>query len=163
MSTRASLVAVIGPGEAAPKQEEAAEAVGAGLAARGCSIVCGGLGGVMAAACRGAQTAQRPGVTTIGLLPGHDPAAANPWVEVAIPTGLGEGRNLLVARAGRVVVAIGGAYGTLSEIALALKGGTPVVGLWTWQLAQGGEPDPGITAAADPDAAVRLALGFLDR
>lgn len=114
----------------------------------------------MAAACRGAANA---GGTTIGILPGLDRAHANEWVDVAIPTGLGEGRNLLVVRAADAVVAVGGAYGTLSEIALALKAGTPVVGLWTWELSRQGEPDTGIHTVGGPAEAVALALELLSR
>jgi uncharacterized protein (TIGR00725 family) len=142
-------VAVIGAGEGPPELLERAEAVGRGLAAGGAVVVCGGLGGVMEAACRGAREA---GGLTIGLLPGDDRAAANPWVAVAIPTGLGELRNGLVVRAADAVVAVGGAYGTLSEIALALKRGTPVIGLGTWEL------DAPILGAANPEEAVALAF-----
>jgi uncharacterized protein (TIGR00725 family) len=127
-----------------------AEAVGRGLAAAGATVVCGGLGGVMAAACRGAKAA---GGLTVGILPGLDRAAANPWVDVAIATGLGEARNVLVVRAADVVVAVGGEYGTLSEIAFALKVGTPVVGLGTWAI-------DGVAAADGPDQAVAMALAL---
>jgi uncharacterized protein (TIGR00725 family) len=127
----APYVAVVGPGEATPAQEASAEEVGRALAARGAVLVCGGHGGVMAAACKGAREA---GGLTIGILPGTDRRAANEWVAVAIPTGLGELRNGLIVRAADAVVAVGGAYGTLSEVALALKTGVPVVGLDTWQI-----------------------------
>jgi uncharacterized protein (TIGR00725 family) len=106
----------------------------------------------MAGACRGAKAA---GGTTVGILPGNDRVAANEWVDVAVSTGLGEARNALVVRAADAVVAVGGGYGTLSEIALALKAGKPVIGLATWTL--GREPDP-IARAADPDQAVAMAL-----
>ncbi len=141
-------VAVVGPGDATPDQERVAEAVGRGLAERGTIVVCGGLGGVMAAACRGARSA---GGTTVGLLPGRDRGAANEWVEIAIPTGLGELRNGLVVRAADALIAVGGGTGTLSEIALALKGGLPVVGLGTWDI-------DGIEPASQPDEAVARAL-----
>src|SRR5581483_3976079 len=125
-------VAVVGPGEgaAAPDQLEAAEEVGRLLAAAGAVVVCGGLGGAMEAACRGAKSA---GGTTLGILPGRDRAGANRFVDLAVATGLGEARNALVVRAADALVAVGGGYGTLSEIALALKAGTPVVGLGTWE------------------------------
>jgi uncharacterized protein (TIGR00725 family) len=129
--TRAPYVAVVGPGEASPQELHAAEEIGAGLAAAGAVVVTGGLGGVMEAACRGARS--RRG-RTIGILPGEDRDAANGWVEIAIATGLGELRNGLVVRAADALVAIGGAYGTLSEVALALKLGRPVVGLGTWDV-----------------------------
>jgi uncharacterized protein (TIGR00725 family) len=145
----AAYVAVVGPGETADQAVlDGAEAVGAQLARRGAVLVSGGLGGVMAAACRGAYDA---GGMTLGILPGSDRAAANPWVTVAVATGLGELRNGLVVRAADAVIAVAGEYGTLSEIALALKAGKPVVGLGTWRIR-------GVREAADPAAAVELAL-----
>ena len=143
-------VAVVGAGDANPALDAAAELVGERLAEAGAVIVCGGLGGVMAAACRGARSA---GGTTIGLLPGTDRQAANQWVQIAIPTGLGELRNGLIIRAVDVVVAVGGEYGTLSEVALALKARVPVVGLGTWDIR-------GVEAVDDPGAAVRRALAL---
>jgi uncharacterized protein (TIGR00725 family) len=140
-------VAVVGPGDATAEQLEQARAVGAALANRGAVTVTGGLGGVMAAACRGAAEA---GGATVGILPGDDRASANPWVGIAIATGLGELRNGLVVRAADALIAIGGAYGTLSEVALALKTGVPVVGLGTWEL-------DGITPAESADEAVAQA------
>jgi uncharacterized protein (TIGR00725 family) len=134
-------VAVVGPGSEEPP---AAEAVGAGIARLGCVLVCGGLGGAMAGACRGAAGA---GGTTVGLLPGDDRAAGNAWLTVALATGLGELRNGLVVRAADVVVAIGESAGTLSEIGFALRLGRPVIGVETFDIA-------GIEAAADADAAI---------
>jgi uncharacterized protein (TIGR00725 family) len=148
-------IAVIGPGEAGHGELAVAEEVGAAVAAAGAGLVCGGLGGVMEAACRGARSR---GGLTLGLLPGLDRDAANGWVVVAVPTGLGEARNALVVRAADAVVAIGGGWGTLSEIALALKSGVPVVGLDTWEPALGGEVPDGIVTATDPKAAVDEAL-----
>jgi uncharacterized protein (TIGR00725 family) len=150
--TGAPYIAVVGPGRADHSQLAEAEAVGRGLAEAGAVVVSGGLGGVMEAACRGAREA---GGITLGLLPGSDRAAANAWVSVAVPTGLGEARNALVVRAADAVVAVAGEYGTLSEIALALKAGKPVVGIGTWDL--GRDPDP-ITRARDGAEAVALAL-----
>ena len=124
-------VAVIGPSDATSRESRAAEEIGRGLADAGAVLVCGGLGGVMSAACHGASDAAG---TTVGLLPGTDRDSANEWVQVAIPTGLGELRNGLVIRAADAVIAVGGAYGTLSEIALALRAGTPVIGLNTWEI-----------------------------
>jgi uncharacterized protein (TIGR00725 family) len=141
-------VAVVGAHDAGASLAADAEAVGAGLARRGAVVVTGGRGGVMEAACRGAKEA---GGTTVGILPGSDRAEANPWVDVALATGLGEARNALVARAADAMVAVGGGYGTLSEVALALKTGRPVVGLGTWDI-------PGVAQAADPAAAVTAAL-----
>jgi uncharacterized protein (TIGR00725 family) len=145
-------VAVVGPGEANAEQETLAEEVGRRLAERGAVLVCGGLGGVMAAACRGAASAE--GVS-VGLLPGSDRSAANPWVSIAIATGLGELRNGLIVRAAGAVIAIGGGHGTLSEIALALKTGVPVIGLGTWDI-------PQITIADAPGDAVKRALELAD-
>jgi uncharacterized protein (TIGR00725 family) len=129
--SRTPYVAVVGPGEASPEELHAAEEVGAGLAAAGAVVVTGGLGGVMEAACRGARS--RRG-RTVGILPGEHRDAANGWVEIAIATGVGELRNGLVVRAADAVVAIGDGYGTLSEVALALRLGRPVVGLGTWDV-----------------------------
>ncbi len=118
-------------------------------------LVCGGLGGVMEAASRGAKGA---GGTTVGMLPGSDRRAANRFIDVAIATGLGEVRNALVVRSADALVAVGGGFGTLSEIALALRAGTPVVGLGTWELGRGGERVEGILPAATPAEAVERAL-----
>jgi uncharacterized protein (TIGR00725 family) len=150
-------VAVVGPAEgtATPEQLAAAEEAGRLLAAAGAVLVCGGLGGAMEAACRGAKSA---GGTTLGILPGRDRADANRFVDVAVATGLGEARNALVVRAADALVAVGGGYGTLSEIALALKAGTPVVGLGTWELARADGPDGGVVRAADPRSAAETAL-----
>lgn len=150
-------VAVVGSGTCDPDEERLAEEVGRRLAEGGVLVVTGGLGGVMAAASRGAQMA---GGTTVGILPGETRAGANPWLSVAIPTGLGEGRNLLVVRAANALVVVGGEYGTLSEIAFALKIGRPVVGLKTWELRRHGEAraDPGVRPADDPASAVVLAI-----
>jgi hypothetical protein len=148
-------IAVVGTGRASDTELAAAEAVGRGLATAGATVVCGGLGGVMEAACRGAKDADG---TTVGLLPGADRGAANPWVDVAIPTGLGEARNALVVRAADALVAVGGGYGTLSEIALALKADKPVVGLGTWKLDADHDR---IARATDAATAVGLALAAL--
>jgi uncharacterized protein (TIGR00725 family) len=153
-------IAIAGPGDAAPWELEAAEDTGAAVAEAGCGLVCGGLGGVMEAACRGARSR---GGLTVGLLPGTDRDAANGWVVVALPTGLGEARNALVVRAADAVVAIGGGWGTLSEIALALKAGIPVVGVGTWELARDGTVVEGVVAASDPRAAVAEALRLCGR
>jgi uncharacterized protein (TIGR00725 family) len=146
-------VGVAGPGGAAEGELAVAEEVGAGLAAAGAVVVTGGLGGVMEAACRGARS--RLGLT-VGLLPGGERSAANGWVSVAIPTGLGELRNGLIVRASDALVAIGGGEGTLSEIALALKTGRGVVGLGTWEV-------PGVAPAASAAEAVTLALDLARR
>lgn len=146
----APYVAVVGPGEESPA-DAAAETVGRELAGRGAVVVCGGLGGAMAAACRGAAEA---GGVCVGLLPGDDRSVANPWVSVAVATGLGELRNGLVVRAADAVIAVAGGYGTLSEIGFALKTGRPVVGLGTWEI-------EGVEAASDPADAVARALAAI--
>jgi uncharacterized protein (TIGR00725 family) len=140
-----SYVAVIGPGDSV---EDVAAEVGRLVAERGAVVVCGGLGGTMEAACRGAKDG---GGLTVGILPGSDRSEANPFVDVALPTGLGEARNALVVRAADVVIAVGGGYGTLSEIALALKAGKRVIGLDTWDI-------EGVARAEGPEAAVSAAL-----
>lgn len=148
-------VAVVGAGEAGGAEADA-ETIGRLVAEAGAVVVCGGLGGTMEAACRGARGA---GGTTVGILPGTDRAAANPYVDVAVPTGLGEARNTIVVRTADVVIAVGGGHGTLSEIAFAAKVGTPVVGLGTWQLVRGdGVPDDTLHAVASAADAVSLAL-----
>ena len=149
--SRTPYVAVVGPGEASPEELHTAEEVGAGLAAAGVVVVTGGLGGVMEAASRGARS--RRG-RTLGILPGDDRDAANGWVEIAVPTGMGELRNGLVVRAADAVVAIGGGHGTLSEIALALKLGRPVVGLGTWEV-------HGVDHVSTPEDALALIAGLL--
>jgi hypothetical protein len=142
-------VAVIGGSEAAPDELAIAETLGRLIADEGWVLVCGGLGGVMEAAARGCEAG---GGTTIGILPGDDRRAANPHVSVAIPTGMGEARNALVARAADMVIALGGEFGTLSEIALALKMGKPVIGIGTWSLGVDDRPDPILRADTAEDA-----------
>lgn len=157
--TRPVHVAVVGAG-APSGTEAAAEAVGRLLAEAGAVVVCGGLGGVMEAACRGARGA---GGLTVGILPGTDRTAANPYVTLAVPTGLGEARNTIVVRTADAVIAVGGGHGTLSEIAFAAKIGRPVVGLATWQLTRGdGVEDTTIHAAASPEEAAATALALAD-
>jgi uncharacterized protein (TIGR00725 family) len=146
---------VVGPGDARADEAAAAHSVGREVARAGAVVICGGLGGVMAAACRGAK---KEGGTTVGVLPGSDRAAANEWVDVAIATGLGEARNAVVVRAADALIAVGGGFGTLSEIAFALKAGKLVVGLGTWALDR--DPDP-IARAVDPAGAVAIALAAL--
>jgi uncharacterized protein (TIGR00725 family) len=148
-------IAVVGPGETGEQELALAETVGAEVAAAGAVLVCGGLGGVMESACRGARSR---GGTTVGLLPGSDRSAANGWVQIAIPTGLGEVRNALVVRSADALVAVGGGWGTLSEIALALKTSRPVIGIGSWELAREGQPVEGIVAIDDPVEAVAAAL-----
>ena len=156
MAPRSPVVAVVGPGrDASPAVLAEAEEAGAAIAAAGAVLVCGGLGGVMEAACRGARS---NGGLTVGLLPGTDREDANGWVALALPTGLGEARNGVIVRAADAVVAIGGGWGTLSEIALALRAGVPVFGVGTWELARGGRPVAGVRAVDDAVTAVAEAV-----
>jgi uncharacterized protein (TIGR00725 family) len=148
-------IAVIGAGTCSPELAAEAEETGRLIAEAGATLVCGGLGGVMEAACKGAHQA---GGLTLAFLPGLDRSDANPNVSLPLPTGLGEARNLLVIRAAQSVIAIGGEYGTLSEIAFALRTRKPVFGLHTWQLARNGEIETHFHEAASPEEAVRLAL-----
>ncbi|MCP3913123.1 MAG: TIGR00725 family protein [Actinomycetia bacterium] len=143
-------IGLIGPGEASTEELDRAETAGRLLAERGAISVCGGLGGVMEAAARGASSATG---LVIGILPGRDRAEANPHVTVAIPTGLGEMRNPLVVGAADALIAIGGAYRTLSEVALARRTNVPVVGLGTWDL-------PDVLEGPGPAEAVELALAL---
>ncbi len=147
-------VAVVGPGSASAAEESVAEQVGEELGAAGAIVVCGGLSGVMAAACRGARFR---GGTTVGLLPGSARSDANEWVQIAVPTGLGEARNALVVRSAEAVIAVGGGWGTLSEIALALRAGLAVAGIDTWDPGRNDLPER-VTPVADPRSAVAFAL-----
>ncbi len=143
-------VAVVGAAHADEATLAAAEELGAALAQAGFTVMTGGLGGVMEAASRGARSELG---RTVGILPGTDPADANGWVELALATGLGEARNAVLVRSAGAVVAIGGGHGTLSEIALALKVGRPVVGLFTWDV-PGVEPVLSAREAVDRVAAL---------
>lgn len=154
------LISVIGGAKPSYEDAELAEVVGQELAKRGVVVVCGGLKGVMEAVCRGAKS---EGGTTIGILPGNDPQDANAYVDYAICTGIGYARNLVVVKSGRAVIAVDGAYGTLSEIGHALGEGIPVVGLRTWGLTRKGEADGSIISAKDPVDAVEKALKAVHR
>ena len=155
------MISVIGGGDTPPTEAlDMAEEVGRELARRGAVVICGGLKGVMEAVCRGAKA---QGGTTIGILPGNNAADANLWVDYPIVTGLRYARNVIVVKSGGAVIAVDGAYGTLSEIAHALSNGIPVIGLNTWSLAHGGQVDDGIIPAATPVEAVDLALEAAQR
>jgi uncharacterized protein (TIGR00725 family) len=143
---RPKYVGVIGAGECSDLIYQMARNLGIEIGKKGWILVCGGLGGVMEGAARGCTEA---GGITVGILPGLEKNSANPYIKIALPTGLGEGRNLLVARASDVLVSIAGGYGTLSEIALALKINKPVVGLETWENIQG------IRYVSDPREAIQ--------
>ncbi len=150
-------VAVVGGGEVDAETAAVAEQVGRELARRGAVVLCGGLGGVMEAACKGAKS---EGGTTVGILPTDTRDQANDYVDVAIATGMGEARNALVVRAADVLIAVDGEFGTLSEIALALRTGKPVVGIETWELSIRGEEADAILRIHDPVAAVEAALAL---
>ncbi len=146
-----TIIGVIGSGKADENIMRSAELIGRLIAERGALLVCGGLGGVMEAASRGAKAA---GGITIGILPGTDKESANPSIDVPLATGFGEGRNVFIVRTADVLIAVGGEYGTLSEIAFALKSGKTVIGLETWDL-------PDVIKAEDAHVAVGKAFTSL--
>jgi hypothetical protein len=160
MTERRPIVAVIGGAQCTAAQAEAAQEVGRRLASAGVDIVCGGRSGVMEAVCKGASQA---GGRTIGILPGVDDQEANPYLSVVIPTGLGEARNMIVATAGQVVIAIGGSYGTLSEIAFALKRGRLVIGLNTWEAPSKPGMHAKVHSAESVDEVIELTLNAIKR
>jgi uncharacterized protein (TIGR00725 family) len=139
-------IAVIGPAQATPGECRAAYAAGWTIAGNGAVLACGGLGGVMEAACRGAKAA---GGITVGILPGME--GGNPYLDITIRTGLGHARNILVVLSADAVIAIGGSYGTLSEIAIGLKLGCPVYGIATWDI-------KGVIPCSSPEDAVIRAI-----
>lgn len=148
-------IAVIGAGQCTAREAKLAEEVGREIARCGAALICGGLGGVMEAACRGATEA---GGMTVGILPGENPKQANPHVQLAIASGVGRARNLAVAKSARAVISVGGGYGTLSEIAFALQSDIPVIGLKTWELVKNGKPQDVIIKAETAAEAVRMAM-----
>lgn len=157
MINRRKFIAVIGGSQCSPQEAKLAEEVGRQLARQGAILVCGGLGGIMEAACRGASS---EGGVTIGILPGESRQAANPYVQFPIVTGIGYARNVAVVKSAQAVIAIGGSYGTLSEIAHALQSGIPVIGLNTWSFSKNGQEDNSIIPAQDPAEAVNKALNL---
>jgi len=154
------IIAVIGDSSCSPEEAKLAESVGELLAQQGANIVCGGLGGVMEAVCRGAKS---KGGLTVGILPGEDSSMANPWVDIPVVTGLGEARNVMVVKSAQAVIAIGGGYGTLSEIAYALKSSIPVIGLNTWSLSRNGREDDSIIRVQSATEAVSKAIALAER
>jgi uncharacterized protein (TIGR00725 family) len=149
-------IAVVGAADATTEELRLAADVGRMLAEAGAVMVCGGLGGVMNEAARACTQA---GGTSVGIIPGDERVVASKHVTVTIATGLGEARNAIVVRSADAVIAVGGEYGTLSEIAFALKMGKPVIGLATWELSREGLPDPLIRAETAAEAVARaLAL-----
>lgn len=151
--SRTVRISVIGAGQCDEAVAEKAHRLGTFIARRGWELVCGGKGGVMRAASQGASEA---GGQTLGVLPGLDRDDANPYIDTAVATGLGQMRNLLVVMNGDAVIAVEGGYGTLSEVALALQAGRTVIAMGTWK------DIPGVLAASGPEEAVELAAGALD-
>lgn len=151
------IISVIGGDAAGPEAVETAEAVGRALAKRGVTLLCGGRGGVMEAACKGARS---EGGHTIGIMPGHDAQETPPneYVEFPVYTGLGYARNITVVLSGEAIIAIDGSYGTLSEIAYALIHEKPIVGLDTWDFAYHGHDGDRIVRASSPAEAVETAI-----
>ncbi|RJQ25159.1 MAG: TIGR00725 family protein [Peptococcaceae bacterium] len=148
-------IGVIGSGECGIKIASLAEQVGREIARRGCALICGGRGGVMEAAARGAIEA---GGLTVGILPGRRREDGNHYLTVTLATGLGEARNAVIACASDAIIAIAGGYGTLSEIGLALKMGKPVIGLCTWQVIWPGTDKAGFEKVDTASEAVDKAL-----
>jgi uncharacterized protein (TIGR00725 family) len=151
-------IGVIGGSEVSLQAAQLAEEVGREIARRGAALVCGGLSGVMEAACKGASEA---GGLTIGILPGESRRAANPFVQIPIVTGIGYARNLAVVKSSQAVIAIDGSYGTLTEIGHALQSGIPVIGLSTWEISIDGKADKNIIVAKNPKEAVDKAIELI--
>lgn len=144
-----TIIGVIGAANASEEEKRTSEEVGVLIAKGNCFLLCGGMGGVMEAACRGAKSA---GGTTIGILPGPEASSANRFIDIPIVTGMGEARNVIVAKSSHSIIAIGGSFGTLSEISFALKSGIPVIGLDTWDVSEE------IIKCETPEQAVRTAF-----
>ena len=157
-TTKQKFIAVIGGSQATPAELEAAEQAGREIARAGAILVCGGMGGVMEAACKGAY---QMGGLTIGILPGENRLHANEYVKIPIVTGIGYARNITVVKSAQAVIAISGSYGTLSEIGYALQSGLPVVGLETWRISRKGNEKSPIIEAKTPAEAVETALEMI--
>lgn len=149
-------LSVIGAASSDARTGEVGYRLGQKIASRGHVLVCGGLSGIMDAAAHGAAEA---GGLSVGILPGPDRENASRWLSVCIPTGMGEARNALVARAGDAIIAVGGGFGTLSEIALGLKMGKEVIGIGSWELEKRG--GRGMRFAGGPEEAVIMAEELL--
>jgi uncharacterized protein (TIGR00725 family) len=156
---RNKIIAVIGGKEPSEEETRLAEEVGKELARLGITLICGGLTGVMEAACRGAES---QGGLTIGIIPTDSASDANPHVKIPIITGLGYARNIIVVKSAQAIIAIGGGYGTLSEIAYALDAKIPVIGLGTWTFSRGHQPDRSIVRVRSAREAVRKALELME-
>jgi uncharacterized protein (TIGR00725 family) len=163
MTPRRIRIGVMGAGECSPEVFCQAEQVGKLIAQCGAILICGGRGGVMEAAAKGAKAT---GGVTVGILPESDDSGANPYIDIPIVTGMGNGRNVINILSSQVIIAISGGYGTLSEIALALKTRTPVVALHSWNLSAPIESlsaDPLFFNASGPEEAVRKAVELANR
>jgi uncharacterized protein (TIGR00725 family) len=158
MKNELVFIGVIGGSEVSPQIAQLAEEVGREIARQGAVLVCGGLGGVMEAACKGASD---EGGLTIGILPGDNRQTANPYVKIPIVTGIGYARNVAVVKTAQAVIAIDGSYGTLTEIGHALQSGIPVIGLKTWSLSIDGRADNNIIIAHSPKDAVDKAIRLI--
>jgi len=159
MKNKHIFVAVIGASKATSEEARLAEEVGKELALRQVTLVCGGMGGVMEAACRGASL---NGGLTIGILPGNSREEANPYVQIPIVSSIGFARNIMVVKSAQAVIAIGGAYGTLSEIAYALQIELPVIALNSWSMSQNGKSDSAVIKAENALEAVTKALDLIN-
>jgi len=159
MKDKLHFIGVIGGSEVTPPVAKLAEEAGREIARRGAVLVCGGLGGVMEAACKGAS---EEGGLTIGILPGDSRWAANPYVQIPIVTCLGYARNVIVVKSSQAVIAIDGSYGTLAEIGHALQSGIPVIGLRTWSISMDGKADNKIIVAKSPKEAVEKAFSLIE-
>jgi len=158
MTSKNKFIAVIGASRASAQELRLAEEVGREIAKSGANLVCGGLNGVMEAACRGAVA---EGGLTIGILPGNDRTEANACVQIPVVTGIGYARNSIVVKSAQAVIAIGGSYGTLTEIGYALLNGIPVIGLNTWTLSHKEKVDDSIIRAKNAADAVAMALEMI--
>jgi len=153
-------IGVIGQGQCDDETYSIAEEVGRLIAKEGAVLVCGGLGGVMEGAAKGARSA---GGMTLGILPGFSRAEANPYISISIPTGFGVARNILVVRSSDVLIAISGGHGTLTEISFALHFAKPVIGLYTWGLTRNGTAVEDIIPVKTPEEAVGKAMEFIKK
>jgi hypothetical protein len=160
MTVKEIIIAVIGTRKPSPEEGQLAQEVGRELAKNGIALICGGLGGVMAEACRGACA---EGGLTIGVIPGDDRKSANPHVRIPIVTGIGYARNVIIIRSAQAVIAVGGGYGTLIEIGYALDAGIPVIGLKTWKISRNNQVDKSIIRADNAKQAVSKALKLIKR
>lgn len=150
------IIGVIGSSRADLETQKLAEEVGSEIAKHGAAVVCGGMMGVMEAVCKGARS---QGGLTIGIIPSDSRTDANPYVQIPIVTGMGVGRNVMLVKTADVLIAVGGEFGTLSEIAHALHLGKIVIGLRTWNLTKArSKPIPNLIEARTPKEAVELAL-----